>query len=62
MCYMWIPGKSLTTSLSLSTKTPNKKQKASFSITEITNQDLGKFLKKFKRSPYLGYNSKHVDN
>ena len=60
--YMGIPGKGMNTSLELRTKSPNKKQKARFSMTEITNQDFIKFLKKFNNSPYLGYNSKHIHN
>ena len=50
----------MTTSLVLSTKSPNKKQKVRFFITDIANQDFRHFLKKFKNSPYLGYNSKQV--
>ena len=38
----------------------NKKQKARFSVTGITNQYFRHFLKKFKNSPYLGYKSKKV--
>ena len=38
----------------------NKKQKARFSVTDITNQYFRNFLKKFKNSPYLGYKSKKV--
>ena len=45
---MGILDKGLTTSLSLMTKSPNKKQKAKFAITDITNQDLRKFLNKYK--------------
>ena len=40
----------------------NKKQKARFSITKITNEDFSKLLKKFNNSPYLGYKSKQVHN
>ena len=38
----------------------NNKQKERISITDITKQDFRKFLKKFKKSPYLGYKSKKV--
>ena len=31
-------------------------------MTEITNKDFRKLLKKFKNSPYLGYKSKQVHN
>ena len=48
------PGKGLTNFLGLRTKSTNKKQKARFAITDITNQDLRKFLKEFNNSPYLG--------
>ena len=48
------PGKKLNTSLDISTKRSNKKQKAKFAITDITNQDFRKLLKKFNNSPYLG--------
>ena len=47
-------GKELITSLDLRTKIPNKKQKARFATTEITNQDFRKLLKNFNSSPYLG--------
>ena len=46
--YMGIPCKGLTTSLTLSTKRSNKKQKERFYITDITSQDFRKLLKKFK--------------
>ena len=49
-------GKGLTASIDLSTKRQNKKQKLRFAITDITTQDIRKFLKKFINSPYLGYN------
>ena len=45
---MEIPGKGMTTSLSLGTKKTNKKQKARFSSNDITNQDFRNFLTKFK--------------
>ena len=45
---MEIPGKGMTTSLSLGTKNTNKKQKARFSSNDITNQDFRNFLTKFK--------------
>ena len=60
--YTRIPGKGLTTSLYLSTKGSNNKQKAMFSITDINNQDFRNLLKKFKSSPYPGYKSKKVQN
>ena len=60
--YMGRPVKGLTTSLSLSTKGSNKKQKARFSITDSTDQDFSKLLKNFKNSPDLGYKSKQVHN
>ena len=58
--YMGRPGKGLNTSMDLMKKNPNKKQKARFSITEITNQDFRKLLNKFKNSPFLGYKFKNV--
>ena len=33
-----------------------------FAITDITNQDFRKLLKKFNDSPYLGYKSKQVND
>ena len=54
------PGKGVTTSLTLRTKRTNKKQKASFSITDIAKQDFRKSLKKFDKSPYIGYKIKQV--
>ena len=59
---MGIPGKGMNTSLSLRTKRSNDKQRARFSINEITNQDFSNFLNKFKNSPYLGYKGKHFHN
>ena len=59
---MGVPGKGLTTSLALRTKSSNKKKRARFSITSITNQDFRKLLTKFKNSPYLSYKSKQVHN
>ena len=56
------PGKGLTTSLALRTKSPNNKQKERFPITDITNQNFKNFLKMFKNSYYLGYKSKQVHN
>ena len=56
------PGKGLTTSLALRIKSPNKKKKSRFAITDITNQDFKTLLKKFKNSHYLGYKSKQVHN
>ena len=58
--YMGIPGKGLPTSLDLRNKTPKNKQKASFAITDITNQYFRKLLKRFEDSPDIGYNSKQV--
>ena len=55
-------GKGVTTSLDLSTKSPNKKQKARVAITDIINQDFSKFLKEFNSSPYLVYKMKQVHN
>ena len=52
----------MTNSMALRTKNSNKKQNARFSITDITNQEFSKFLKKFTNSPYLGYKSKQVHN
>ena len=59
---MGIPGKGLTTSLALRTKTPNNKQKARISIIDITYQDFRKLIREFKNSPYLGYKKKQVHN
>ena len=56
------PGKNLNTYMDLITNRSNNKQKASFVITDITNQDFSKFLKKFKNSPYLIYKNKQVHN
>ena len=36
-------GKGMTASLTISTKIPNNKQKARFTINDMTNQVLGKF-------------------
>ena len=55
-------GKSLTTSQALSTKIPNKKQKARIAMTDITKQDFTNWLKYFNSSPYLGYKSKQGHN
>ena len=51
------PDKGLTNSLDLRTKRSNNKQKARFTITDITNQDFSKLLKKVDNSTYLGYKS-----
>ena len=56
------PDKGLTSSLDLRNKSSKKKQKERFYITEITNEDFSKFLKKFNNSPYLGYKIKQVHN
>ena len=55
--YMVIPGKGMTTSLSLRTNILYKKQKEIFSIT---NKEFRKMLQNFSNSPYLGYTSEHV--
>ena len=55
-------GKGLNNYLALRTKSQNKKQKARFAITEITNQDFRKFLNKFNNAPYIGYKIKQVRN
>ena len=55
------PGKGITTSMDLSTRRSNKK-KGKVSISDITNQYLRKFLKKFQNSSYLGYKSKQIHN
>ena len=60
--FMGISGKGLTTSLDISTKSSNNKQKARFAITDIANQDFRKLLKKFNNLPYIGYKSKQVHN
>ena len=52
--YMGRLGKGVNNYLSLSTKRSNDKQRARFSINEITNQYFSNFLNKFKNSPYLG--------
>ena len=51
--YAGIPGKGLTNSLYIITKSVNKKQKARFDITYITNQDFRNLLNKFKDSTDL---------
>ena len=56
------PVKGVTTSLTLWSKIPNKKQKARFSITDITHQDLSKLNKKFNNSPFISYKSKQIHN
>ena len=48
------PGKGMTNSLDLRTKSSNKKQKERFSIDDITNQYLSKLRKSFNNSPHLG--------
>ena len=55
---MGITDKGMTTSMYLITKRSNNKQKETFAITDITNQDFRKFLIFFKNSTYLGYKSK----
>ena len=59
---MGSPGNGLTNSLYIRTKRSNKKQNTRFYITDITNQYLSNFLRKFKNSPYLCYKSKQVQN
>ena len=59
---MDIPGKGMTNFLALRTKISNKKQKAGFDITDISNQDFRKFLKRFNSSSYLGLKIKQVHN
>ena len=60
--YMVRPGYRLTKYLDIRTKSSNKKQKARFDITDITNKDFSQLLKQFKNSPYIGYKSKQVHN
>ena len=50
----------MTTSLDVRTKSSNNFKKSIFDITDITNQEFRKFLKKLNKSPYLGYKSKQV--
>ena len=54
--------KELTNYLNLRTKRPNKNKKSRFAITDITEQDFSKLLKKFEYLPYLGYKVKHDHN
>ena len=46
--YMGRTGKGLTNFLDISTKRSNNKQKARFEITDITNHDFRKLIKKYK--------------
>ena len=55
-------GKGLTTPMDLSTKSPNKKQRARTSSTDITNQYFRNVIKEFNNPPYLGYKKKQVHN
>ena len=55
-------GEGMNTSLALRTKIPDKKQKARIDITDITHNDIRKFLEAFNNSPYLGYRKKQVHN
>ena len=48
----------LTASMDLKKKWQNKKQKARFSITDITNHDIRKLFKQFKNSSDIGYKRK----
>ena len=50
--YMGRPGKGLTTSLALRTKSSNIIKKASFSITDITNKDFRKLPNNFRNSTF----------
>ena len=59
---MGISGKGLTLSLIISTKRPNKKQKARNSVTDINTQYFRKLLNKFKNLPRIGYKKKKVHN
>ena len=59
---MVISGKGVNTSLNISTKRPNKKQKLRTAVTDIANQYFIKLIKYFNNSPYLGYNKKQVYN
>ena len=62
MNYMVKTGKETTNYLYIKTKIANKKQRAKFSITDITKQVFRKFLKKFDKLPYIGYNRKRFHN
>ena len=55
-------GKGKTTSMCLSIKRPNKKQKTSFEMTDIANQYFRKLLKGFNNSPNLGNKKKQAHN
>ena len=55
-------GKRLINSLTLSIKIPNKKQKTSIYITDITNQYFRNLLKMFNSLPYLCYKKKQIHN
>ena len=57
-----LSGTGTTTSMYISTKSSNKKQKTRLYITDITKQDFRKLLKKFKNSPYIVYKIKQVYN
>ena len=54
------PRKGLNTSMAISTKMPEKKQKTRTAITDITNEYFGRFFKEFNNSPYRGYYRKMV--
>ena len=56
------PVKGVTTSLILWSKITNKKQKARFSIIDITHEDLSKLHKKFNNSPFISYKIKQIHN
>ena len=55
-------GKGLTTSLTIRTKIPNKKQKARTNITVIANQYFRNLLKEFKNKSCTGYKKKIFHN
>ena len=59
---MGISSNGMTISLNLSTKGTYKKHKARTAITDINNQHLTKFIKEFKKSPYLCCNKNQVHN
>ena len=59
---MEISGKGLTVSLSIITKSTNKKQKSWTAITDITNNDFSKLPNYFINSLYIGHNNKHFHN
>ena len=56
------PGKGITKSLDIRTKSSNKKQKARFFMTGITKEYISNLLRKFKNSLYLGCKIKQFHN